>query len=212
MSNEPKVILEACVETYQQAVAAEANGASRIELCDRLDLGGTTPPLDLVVQLLIALKIPIMAMVRPRRGDFVYNEEEFEQMKQEIQQLKELGCQGVVFGLLTPEGRIDIDRTRQLVELAPPLQVTFHKAFDVCEDLSEALADLKQTGVDRLLTSGGERTALEAVTVLNRLLKEAQGYPNLIVAGRVTHENINDLCQLIPEALEFHGRKIVPGI
>ncbi|MEE4176302.1 MAG: copper homeostasis protein CutC [Bacteroides sp.] len=212
MSSETKIILEACVETYQQAISAEANGASRIELCNRLDLGGITPPFDLVIQLLIALKIPIMAMVRPRGGDFVYTEEEFAQMKQEIQQLKELGCQGVVFGLLTPGVEIDIDRTRQLVELARPLQVTFHKAFDDCQDLSKALTDLKETGADRLLTSGGKLTAHEAVPVLNRLLKEAQGNPKLIVAGRVTHENINDLRKLIPEASEFHGRKIVQGI
>lgn len=206
------IILEACVETLEQAMTAEANGASRIELCDRLDLGGTTPPMELVEQLLTTLKIPIMAMVRPRGGDFVYSSVEFEQMKREIIQLKEMRCPGVVIGLLTPDGCIDIPRTRQLVELARPLQVTFHKAFDECADLSSALSDLKQTGVDRLLTSGGEKTALEALPVLNRLLEEAEGSPKLIVAGKVTHENINDLQKKIPAAREFHGKKIVPGI
>ena len=212
MSNNTKVIFEACVETFDQAVSAEANGASRIELCDRLDLGGTTPPMELVQQLLIRLKIPIMAMVRPRGGDFVFTAEEFQQMKEEIIRLRELGCQGVVIGILTPNGDIDVPRTRKLVELARPMQVTFHKAFDECADLSSALHDLKQTGVDRLLTSGGERTALEAVPALNRLLEEAQGSPSLIIAGKVTHENIHDLQKMIPAAREFHGKKIVPGI
>ena len=206
------IILEACVETFQQAATAEANGASRIELCDRLDLGGLTPPMELTGRLLRTLRIPIMAMVRPRGGDFVFSKEEFEGMKTEIDKLKDLGCRGVVIGLLTPEGRIDFKRTRSLVELARPLQVTFHKAFDECADLSLALADLKETGVDRLLTSGGMKTAQEAVLVLNRLIEEAGEMIQLIVAGKVTHENINVLSRQIPLACEFHGKKIVRGI
>jgi copper homeostasis protein len=212
MSNSAKLILEACVETYQQAVSAEANGALRIELCDRLDLGGTTPSFELICVLFKTMRIPIMAMVRPRGGDFVYSDAEFNQMQKEIGQLKSLGCRGVVFGLLTPDGEIDVERTKKLVDLARPMQVTFHKAFDECPDLFRALEDLKKTGVDRLLTSGGKATALEAVVILNQLIEKSGEKPKLIVAGKVTHQNINELKDLIPNAREFHGRKIVSGI
>jgi len=212
MNNQPTVVLEACVETFEQAVAAEKNGANRIELCDRLDLGGTTPPLELTEKLLKTLKIPIMAMVRPRGGNFVHSDAEFQLMQQEVVRLKDLGCYGVVFGLLTPSGEIDVERTKKLADLARPMQVTFHKAFDDCPDLFKALEDLKKTGVDRLLTSGGKATAMEATELLNQLIEKSGGKPQLIVAGKVTHENISELKTLIVKAKEFHGRRIVPGL
>lgn len=212
MQNQSTLVLEACVETYEQSMAAEKNGATRIELCDRLDLGGTTPPTQLVERLLKSLQIPIMAMVRPRGGDFVYSEAEFESMKKEIEQMKSLGCYGVVFGLLTVDGEIDVERSKALVELARPMQVTFHKAFDDCPDLFKALDDLKKTGVDRLLTSGGKATAREASEVLRLLIEKSEGKPCLIVAGKVAYENIDELRMLINNAKEFHGKRIVPGI
>lgn len=212
MNNQPTVVLEACVETFEQALAAEQNGASRIELCDRLDLGGTTPHFELIEKVLKNLKIPAMIMVRPRGGNFLYNEAEFLFMQQEIKLLKEMGCYGVVFGLLTPSGEIDVERTKTLTEMARPMQVTFHKAFDECPDLFKALEDLKNTGVDRLLTSGGKATAAEAVEILNQLIEKSEAKPQLIVAGKVTHENISELKMLIASAKEFHGRKIVPGL
>lgn len=212
MNNQPPTLLEACVETFDQALAAEKSGAGRIELCNRLDLGGITPPVELTETLLKTLKIPIMVMVRPRDGHFVYSEAEFELMKMDIGLLKDMGCHGVVFGLLTSQGEIDVERTRELVDLARPMKVTFHKAFDECNDLFRALEDLKKTGVDRLLTSGGKATALEASELLNQLIEKSEEKPQLIVAGKVTHRNIYDLMDLIPIAREFHGRKIVPGI
>jgi copper homeostasis protein len=212
MNNQPTVVFEACVETFEQAVAAEKNGANRIELCDRLDLGGTTPPLELTEKLLKTLKIPIMAMVRPRGGNFVHSDAEFQLMQQEVVRLKDLGCYGVVFGLLTPSGEIDVERTKKLADLARPMHVTFHKAFDDCPDLFKALEDLKKTGVDRLLTSGGKATAMEATELLNQLIEKSGGKPQLIVAGKVTHENISELKTLIGKAQEFHGRRIVPGL
>ncbi len=212
MKNQPRVILEACVETYEQAVAAEKNGAHRIELCDHLDLGGITPPVALTEAVLDTLNIPIMAMVRPRGGNFVYSDAEFKLMQMDIELLKEMGCHGVVFGLLTSEGEVDVERTKKLVELASPMQVTFHKAFDNCPDLFRALEDLKKTGVNRLLTSGGKATALEASELLTQLIERSEGKPKVIVAGKVTHKNINELKDLIPNAREFHGRKIVSGI
>jgi len=212
MNNQQTIVLEACVETYEQAMAAEKNDAGRIELCDRLDLGGITPPVELIEALLENLKIPIMVMVRPRGGHFVYSETEFQLMKIDVGLLKDMGCHGVVFGLLTSQGEIDVERTRELTELARPMQVTFHKAFDECIDLFGALEDLKKTGVDRLLTSGGKATALEASELLNQLIERSEGKPQLIVAGKVMHKNINELKMLIKSAKEFHGRRIVPGL
>jgi len=212
MNNQPTVVLEACVETFEQALAAEKNGATRIELCERLDLGGTTPPFELTEKLLNTLQIRIMAMVRPRGGNFVYSESEYDRMEQEVFKLREMGCYGVVFGLLTPSWEIDVERTKKLADLARPMQVTFHKAFDDCPNLFRALDDLKNTGVDRLLTSGGKATAKEAVETLNQLIEKSDGKPLLIVAGKVTHKNIDELKMLIGNAKEFHGRRIVPGL
>lgn len=212
MNSQPTVVFEACVETFEQALAAEKNGATRIELCDRLDLGGTTPPFELTQKLLKTLQIPIMAMVRPRGGNFVYSDAEFQLMQQEVRRLKDLGCYGVVFGLLNPFGEIDVERTKNLANLARPMQVTFHKAFDDCPNLFRALEDLKKTGVDRLLTSGGKATAMEAVETLSKLIEKSEGKPQLIVAGKVTHENISELKMLIGNAKEFHGRRIVHGL
>lgn len=212
MNNQQTIVLEACVETFEQAVAAEKNGAGRIELCDRLDLGGITPPVELAEALLKTLKIPIMVMVRPRHGHFVYSETEFQLMKMDVELFKDLGCHGVVFGLLTPDGEIDVARTKEMTDLARPMQVTFHKAFDDCPDPFRALEDLKKTGVDRLLTSGGKATALEGSELLNQLIERSAGKPQLIVAGKVIHKNIDELKMLIKNAKEFHGRRIVPGI
>lgn len=212
MQNQPIILLEACVETFNKALIAEKNGAHRIELCDRLDLGGTTPPTELVQRLLSVIQIPVMAMVRPRGGDFVYTDAEFLKMQQQIIQMKSLGCHGVVFGLLTPASEIDVERTRILTELARPMQVTFHKAFDECSDLLVALNAIKTTKVDRLLTSGGKATALEAADVLELLIKNAAQKPQIIVAGKVNHNNLDEHRALISSAKEFHGRKIVPGL
>ncbi len=212
MNNQQTVVLEACVETYEQAVAAEKYGAGRIELCDRLDLGGITPPVELTKALFKTLKIPIMVMVRPRDGNFVYSDAEIKSMQMDIELLKDMGCHGVVLGLLTSSGEIDIERTRELVDLARPMQVTFHKAFDECPDLYKALEDLKKTGVDRLLTSGGKATALEASELLKQLIEKSGGKPQLIVAGKVTHQNLQEIKGMIPRALAFHGRKIVCGL
>ncbi len=212
MQNRPIILLEACVETFDKAMVAEKNGAHRIEFCDRLDLGGKTPPTKLVQKLLNVIQIPVMVMVRPRGGDFVYTDAEFLEMQHQIILMKSLGCHGVVFGLLTPEGEIDVARTKILTELARPMQVTFHKAFDECPDLLVALNAIKTTKVDRLLTSGGKATALEAADVLELLIKNAAQMPQILVAGKVNHNNLDEHRVLIPSAKEFHGRKIVPGL
>ncbi|HSV75797.1 MAG TPA: copper homeostasis protein CutC [Bacteroidales bacterium] len=207
-----KVILEACVETYDQCIAAEKNGANRIEFCDRLDLGGITPSFHLLEKLLANINIPVMVMVRPRGGDFVYMQKEFAIMKQTISTLKDMGSHGIVFGLLTPDKRVDLDRTGELVEWARPLPVTFHKAFDECTDMEGAIYDIRATGAKSVLTSGGKKYATDAVQTLNKLTKLAMPDLTIIAAGGITHENISELKVLLPATTEFHGRKIVPNI
>jgi len=206
------MILEACIETYTQATVAARNGADRLELCDRLDLGGLTPSFHLLERVLANVDIPVMVMVRPRGGDFVFSKQEFSLMKQTIRTLKDMGCHGIVIGLLDPEKKIDLDRTGELVELGRPLQVTFHKAFDECPDMERAIFDVKASGADRLLTSGGKRFAFDAVQTLNQLTKLALPDLTIIAAGGITHENVSSLKGLLPEIFEFHGRKIIPEI
>lgn len=202
------MILEACVENYSEAKKAEAAGANRIELCENLAVGGTTPSYGTIQMCLKNLNIHVAAMIRPRGGDFVYTAGEFEIMKTDIGICKSLGVQGVVFGLLTKDGKIDIEKTKELIQLAQPMQTVFHKAFDELTDPFEGLEQLIELGVTRILTSGTKETALEGQNILRKLIQQAADRISILVAGRVTHENLTDLQKIIP-AKEFHGRRIV---
>lgn len=202
------MIKEACIESFEEAVDAEKRGATRIELCDNLEVGGTTPSLENIRLCSEILKIPVFVMIRPRGGNFVYSDNELEIMRSEIIMCKELRIPGVVLGILTPENQIDIERTRELVELASPMQVTFHKAFDEAPDYRQALENVIATGAHRILTSGTKATATEGTNILNQLIEQAGGRITIVAAGRITTENIGELSQLI-KTTEFHGRKIV---
>lgn len=202
------MILEACIENYSEAKKAEGAGASRIELCENLAVGGTTPSYGTIQLCCIDLKIPIACMIRPRGGDFVYTDQEFDIMKTDIGICKRLGVQGVVFGLLTNDRKIDIEKTKELVQLAQPMQTVFHKAFDELTDPFEGLEQLIKMGITRVLTSGTKETALEGQDILRKLIQQAADRISILVAGRVTHENLTDLQKIIP-AKEFHGRRIV---
>ncbi|MEO1261571.1 MAG: copper homeostasis protein CutC [Bacteroidota bacterium] len=204
-----KPILEACVETLEQALLAERSGADRIELCADLSVGGLTPNQELLEQIQKHLTIPIMAMARPRGGNFCYSSEEQEKIKEAINLFKKLKIKGVVFGFLTKKNKIDISLTKAMVAHASPLEVTFHKAIDSTPDPVKAVKELSRIkGVNRILTSGGKSTASEGVDTLRRM-KEAGGQQlNIIVAGKVTKENLPALHQQI-RANEYHGRRIV---
>jgi copper homeostasis protein len=165
--------LEISVESVEAAIAAERGGASRIEFCGNLREGGTTPSTELMRAVRERVHVPVFSMVRPRGGNFLYNEDEFEAMRRDLDAAKKFRMDGVVLGLLDADGRVDIARTRELVERAKPLPITFHRAFDECVDLREALEDVIQTGSARLLTSGGKRTAPEALGVLGELVRTA---------------------------------------
>jgi copper homeostasis protein len=147
-------------------------------------------------------------MIRPRGGDFIYSDAEFKIMKEDIAVCKSLGCYGVVFGMLTKDSKVDVEKTIELRKLAFPMQVTFHKAFDLVSNPSEELEKLVMCGVDRILTSGTKETAEEGIEVLKKLNSIAGDRIKIIAAGKVTKENVDSLKAQI-NCQEFHGRKIV---
>jgi copper homeostasis protein len=203
------MILEACVETLEEALKAQERGAHRIELCSRLDLDGLSPAPELVRACCTTLRIPVMVMIRPRAGGFVYARDEIRQMKYEIELVRELGAQGVVMGLLTNESHIDIKNTQRIAEWAQPLSVTFHKAIDLLADPVEGVRVLSDIpGVNRILTSGGKPTALEGVSVIRKMMQQAGERIQLVVAGKVTNLNVDEIA-ILTGSCEFHGRRIV---
>ena len=206
------MIKETCVETFEEAQKAELQDASRIELCSDLANDGLTPTPELMQKTCAALKIPVMVMIRPRAGNFVYSEEEINQMKTDIDRAKKAGAAGVVFGLLTADNKIDMENTRILADYAHPMPVTFHKAIDELENPVEGVEALKKiSGIKRILTSGGKPTAMEGLETLKKMLQIADGNPIIMIAGKVTDKNVEELQQLTG-ATEFHGRRIVGNV
>ena len=199
-----KCLLEISVEALESALAAERGGADRIELCRNLSVGGVTPDADLLRAVRAQVRIPIFSMVRPRAGDFVYSSAEFAEMKRSVVVAKEAGIDGVVLGVLTKEHRVDVERTRELAELAKPLPVTYHRAFDEAADLHQALEEVIQSGAKRILTSGGAKSALEGAATLAELI-EAAGKRIVIVPGAgISSVNIAELARRT-RAREFHS-------
>ncbi len=204
-----EMVLEACVETLEEALKARELGAHRIELCSRLDLDGLTSSEELISQVCAALAIPVMVMIRPRAGDFVYTGEEIEGMLRDIDKVKTMGASGIVFGVLTPEKRVAVTLCRRLAERAFPLPVTFHKAIDVLEDPAEGVRELLECGgITRILTSGGRPTAREGAAKIREMMEAAAGRITILVAGKVTCYNVLEIRDLTG-AHEFHGRRIV---
>ena len=202
------MIKEACVESFEKALEAQNNGANRIELCENLVVGGTTPSYGTVKICLEKLNIPIFLMIRARGGNFIYSKEEIEIMKEDIKIFKELGVKGVVLGCLTFDNKIDLELTKELVDLAYPMEVTFHKAIDEINNPLDYIDDLVNIGIKRILTSGGKATAFEGKDLINKMIKKSNGRIKIVVAGKVTKENLNELSNLI-SADEFHGKLIV---
>ncbi len=202
-------IREACVESLQDALLAEAAGANRIELCARLDLDGLTPTEALVRDCCQKLSIPVMVMIRPRAGNFIYEEEELQLMEKQIAAAKASGAHGVVLGLLTADNQIDFENTTRLVQVALPMQITFHKAIDQLDDPAEGLSALLQIqGITRILTSGGKATALEGAGKIREMLVMAGQKVIIMAAGKITYENIEEIASSTG-ADEFHGKRIV---
>jgi len=186
-------LIEVCVDSIESAIAAEKGGADRIELCASLFEGGITPSAGCIELTLKNVSIDTNVIIRPRGGDFFYTEIEFEVMKKDIIIAKNLGANGVVLGILNRDGSVDVGRTKELVDLARPMTITFHRAFDMTPDPFKALEDIISLGINRILTSGQERTALEGIDLISDLVKAANGRIIIMAGGGVNERNINKL-------------------
>jgi copper homeostasis protein len=203
------MIKEACVEGFVEAIKAQELGADRIELCENLSAGGTTPSLGTIKMCVSRLHIPVVVMIRPRSGNFIYTEDELEIMRQDIKACKEAGAYGIAIGILTTNHSIDLENLQKLKKDCGDLQITFHKAIDVTHNLENEFKRLRDSGlVQRVLTSGGSKDAKEGAGMLKKMIQWSDNSMSIVVAGKVTRDNLPLLSVMIP-AKEFHGKKIV---
>lgn len=195
--------LEVCCADLQSVQAAVEGGAYRIELCQALEIDGLTPS-EVMMELAIDMKIPVQVLIRPREGNFVYNEDEVQTMLKDIRLAKRLGANGVVIGALRPDGSIDEETVRRLVDEAEGLSITFHRAFDVCAKPLEALEQIISLGCHRLLTSGQAPTAEQGIPLLKKLVEQAAGRIIIMPGSGVNPQNAH---RILAEtgAHEIHG-------
>lgn len=206
---EAHVLVEACVESVMSSVAAERDGASRLELCDALFEGGTTPSAQMITACKAAVSIPVFVMIRPRGGAFVYSDSERDAMQRDVVVARELGADGIVSGGLRRDNTVDVEIVRMLVETAKELPVTFHRAFDLTPDLSASLESLVEAGVQRVLTSGGAPTAADGVTALAELVRQARSRLIVMAGGGVREHNVRGIVSA-SSVREIHAR-FTPG-
>src|SRR5438445_6138903 len=189
------LILEVCVDSVESALAAERGGAHRVELCSSLFDGGVTPSAGLIATVRQTVSIGLHVMIRPRGGDFCYSDDEFQIMQRDILMAKQLGADGVALGILDLDGKVEVDRTRQLVDLAAPLKVTYHRAFDMSSDLFASLRDLQTIGVHCVLTSGGKQSAAEGADTLKRLVEAASDTIAIMAGCGIEDHNVSTLIE-----------------
>ncbi len=201
-----KIETELCAFSPEAVAMAAAEGATRVELCSAPTEDGTTPSAAAIKRAREIPNIELSVMIRPRGGDFVYSSGEFETMKHDIAFARQLGADGVVFGLLTAEGDVDMARTKELVELSRPMEATFHKAFDATRNWEQALEDIIATGCVRILTSGQGRTAMEGIETLRKLVQKADGRIEIMAGGGVNPLNAGELANAGVDALHFSAR------
>lgn len=192
--NKP-ITLEICLESVDSVIAADRGGAQRVELCANLLEGGTTPSAGTIRAARENAKIAINVMIRPRGGDFLYTAAEFASMQHDIRIAKELGADGIVLGLLRADGSVDVERTRQLVELAKPLPVTFHRAIDVSRDLLAALEDVISTGAARVLTSGGQPSVVDGAPMVAKMVEAAKDRIIVMPGCGIQPDNVLSILQ-----------------
>ena len=204
-----QIIKEVCVDSLDDAINAEKNGANRIELCGRLDLDGLTPSKDLIKSAFSILKIPIRVMIRPKHPSFVYSEDEISTMIDDIKFCKNLGLDGVVFGCLDDEYNFEMKQINRLSEVAKPLNVIIHKAIDSTSSVFESLSLIsKNSNINGVLTSGGERFAINAVETLKKMLVLVPNRFEIIIAGGITFQNFDKLNDIVNGKF-YHGKKII---
>lgn len=198
-----KYKLEICTDSVQSSIEAEKAGACRVELCGNMFEGGTTPSYGVLKATREALTIPIYAMVRPRGADFCYTDKEFEVMKMEIEIMKELKIDGVVFGILNPDGSVDTKRCDELLKLCGNMKATFHRAFDTVADNKKALKDIIALGFERILTSGGEINVMSGLLSLKEIIELASDKIIIMPGSGINEQNIAFIAKTL-NAKEYH--------
>jgi copper homeostasis protein len=202
--------IEVCVDSVEQALAAEACGAHRLELCANLREGGTTPSYGLIELISRQCSLPIYAMIRPRGGHFFYSAGEIELMHAEIDAAAQAGVKGVVFGMLLRDGLFDFKNTQALVLHAHSMRlaVTYHRAIDVCKNPSEALEALAAMGVENILTSGQATAVMQGLDFLRKLVADAEGRINIMAGGGVNPANAAEIASIGVDAIHFTARRV----
>ena len=188
-----KYTLEVCVDSAESAEAAAKGGADRVELCANLVIGGTTPPEALFEKIRSLTDIRVNVLIRPRYGDFLYTEYEFDMISRSVARIREMGANGVVIGCLLPDGSLDMERMKRLVELAGPMDVTLHRAFDMCRDAYEALDQAAALGIRTILTSGQKENSWAGRELIAGLVKESGGRVDIMAGGGVDAGKIREL-------------------
>jgi copper homeostasis protein len=198
--------LEICCYSLQSCINAQQGGADRIELCNGLFEGGTTPSIGLIKLAVEMVNIPVYPIIRPRGGDFIYSETELKVMEEDILQAKAAGAKGVVIGILKPDGTVNISQTKHLVELAKPMGVTFHRAFDMTANPLQALEDIIETGCERILTSGQQNYAADATELLTKLAKTANSRIDIMAGSGVGVNNAQALIKTGVHAIHLSAK------
>ncbi len=207
-----KKYLEICVGSIDSCLEAQKGGADRVELCADLVEGGITPDYATIVYAKENLKIDTMVMIRPRGGDFLYNDIEFSIMKENIQLCKRVGVKGVVLGLLLPDGKVDIERVSQLVKIAYPLEVCFHRAIDMTKDYDKAFRDIIICGCNRVLTSGQKNKAIEGVTIIAEVQKKYGNQIDIMAGSGVNSQNVEEIYrQTRINNFHFSAKQVIEG-
>lgn len=201
---EKRYIIEIATSDFATTKSAVEGGADRIELCANLAEGGTTPSFGTIKRCRETFNVLLYSIIRPRGGDFLYNKDEYEIMLQDVKLCKQSGCDGIVIGLLNMDGTIDIARTSELIELAYPMETTFHRAFDRCRDPFEALEELIEIGCERILTSGQKQSVVDGVDLVTELNKKAADRIIIMPGSGVRKENIKMLADKTG-CTEFHS-------
>tara|TARA_B100000959_G_scaffold275240_1_gene328335 strand:+ start:356 stop:988 length:633 start_codon:yes stop_codon:yes gene_type:complete len=207
-----KVFIECCLESFNEAISAEKRGANQIELCRNLIDDGLTPDYKLVRTVINSVLIPVKIMVRPRKGNFIYSDEEMVQIKDQISTFKSIGVTQIVFGALNKHRVVDIDHTKRAIEWSYPMQITFHKAIDYSNNFFDDIESLINLGgIDSILTSGKASTAKAGSSILREAIKNYGEDIKIISAGKITDKNLNNIHKLI-NGKYYHGKNILGNL